>query len=494
MSKKKIEVSTIDGESAVLDMALTKTTTQVVVAAGLGLIGGLLASRLGNTDSEQLRKARLELDTMRETLASIVREDGVSQQDVDKAIAEGQARAEILSNEIANLQAELGSRPTKATLDEANAKLAEVSAKLKAEVDAALDQLANLRDVHQGKLNELAAAKADLERFKHTASSTDELDSAVTSLLSILSHSLGISSSNSITTVDRVREAQTNALNMRVISPGAYDELDHKASELAGLPHGDSILGHGPFGATYDKLRDSLIEFARSKDVNAAYEEGKLEGPLSSAGSLFEIVDILESRKEVLKYTASYWWLEPTYSYGTAFLNHIMDIIQRGKRGELFGNDSPIAIAFHGLDDSDHIMFTYSAANGVRYTSHFMREYFNGASALGRVKLMSNSINQEFDLSINGLTLLRILDTLNTPSYLYEGGHVRVSEGFLYRDYSAREALADAVSLLGEYIEGRPIDKSKFNSPIVNTGDINFIRELLKVKERDDAVSVSFFL
>lgn len=46
MSKKKIEVETSDGQSAILDLALTKTTGQVLLAAGLGLLSGLVVGKV----------------------------------------------------------------------------------------------------------------------------------------------------------------------------------------------------------------------------------------------------------------------------------------------------------------------------------------------------------------------------------------------------------------------------------------------------------------
>lgn len=492
MSKKKIEVSTADGESAVLDMALTKTTAQVVVAAGLGLIGGLLASKLGDTNLERLAGAESELNTLKKELLSIEREDGIHQEHVDKAVADGLARANELADTIANLRAELGSRPTKAELDEANNKLVEISARLKAEADTALEQLANLNNLHEGKLKELAAVRAELEGLRKPSTSGGVLDSAVISLLQTLHTRFGVPMPSSTDMIDKVREAKASVLSANLIPADEFNDLNHKASQLAGLPSGSSILEHSSHSDIYSKLRNALMLIAEAQYVNVAYEESSLKKQLEGAANIFEVAYALESKKSSLGEAASYWWLQPKLSYGTAFLNRIMEIIRQGKQGSLFGNDFPIAIAYHG--DRDVVMFTYSAANGVKYSSGFLREYFYESSAIGRVKLEGNSINQEFDLSINGFTLLAILNELNNPSYKYEGGHVRVSEGFLYRDYSAREGLADAVSLLGEHIEGRLINKDHFDSPLLTPGDIYFICELLKVKELGDAVSVRFFL
>lgn len=493
MSNKKVEVTTSDGDSAVLDMALTKTTTHVVAAAGLGLLGGLLASRLYLNDADESSKLKDEVESLREQLNSVVREDGISQEDVDRAVAAGEARAAELLARVESLQSELGSRPTKAQLDAANDKLAQVSKELHDEVNEAYAQLTNLREIHDRNLRELTKLQADLSQCEQLKGEGSELQSAVESLLSVLSNSVGITSNNNIRLMDRIVEAQNNALTLRVVSSSAYDELDKKASQLAGLPEGDSILGHSDPAETYNKIREVLLMGAKAKDINSPYKDSAIYGDLAQAGSIFDVARILDSKKYRIESVASYWWMNPVLSYGTAYLNAIMTVIYRGKKGDLFGNSIPIQAAFRGLED-EHAMFSYSAANGVKFTEHFSRSYFTGTGSLGKVRIEGNSINNEFELSLNGLTLLRILEMLESPEYLYEGGHVRVSEGFLYRDYQARDALADAVAFFADNISGYPIMSGNGDSKLLSEGDVLFLKALLSTKELDEAVSVKFFL
>lgn len=493
MSDKKIEVTTSDGDNAVLDMSLTKTTTHVVTAAGLGLIGGLLAGKLCMSNDENSTKLRHELELLREKLDSMKCEDDISQADVDKAIAAGEARASELLARIENLQIELGSRPTKAQLDAANDKLVQVSKELHDEINEAYAQLTSLQASHSNKLNEIAKLQADLARCEQSGGENSELKSAVESLLSVLSNSVGITSNSDIDLKDRVKEAQSNALALRVISPSTYAELDKKASELAGLPEGDSILGHSDPAETYNKIREVLLLGAKAKDINSPYKDVALHDNLANTGSIFEIARVLDSKKSRIENVASYWWMNPVLSYGTAYFNAIMTTVYRGKKGDLFGNSLPIQMPFHGTED-EHVMFSYSAANGLRYSEYFERGYFTGTAPLGRVKIQGNSINQEFELSLNGLTLLRILEMLENPEYLYEGGHVRVSEGFLYRDYQARDALADAVVFFSDHISSYPIMDDKGGAQLLGDGDLFFLKALLSVKELEEVVKVSFFL
>lgn len=154
MSNKKIEVKTEEGQNAVLDMALTKTTTHVVLAAGIGLLSGLVtANVLSTNESKALEDANKTIESLKAELSSVAREDGIHQSDVDDAIARGEAKAAELVAEVESLRVELGSRPTKADLERVNERLSELT-------------LSTSRDLAEASAN-LMTATAEKGHLEH---------------------------------------------------------------------------------------------------------------------------------------------------------------------------------------------------------------------------------------------------------------------------------------------------------------------------------------
>lgn len=123
MSKKKIEVETSDGQSAILDLALTKTTGQVLLAAGLGLLSGLVVGKVvGESDGDKQKLVDKILD-LQTKLDDITPEDGIHKEHIDTAVAEWKAKVDSLKADVDALNASLGQRPTKAQLEEVRAEL-----------------------------------------------------------------------------------------------------------------------------------------------------------------------------------------------------------------------------------------------------------------------------------------------------------------------------------------------------------------------------------
>lgn len=145
MSNKKIEVETSDGQNAILDLALTKTTGQVLLAAGLGLLSGLVVGQVIEDSGNDKQKLIDKITDLQSKLDNVVPEDGIHKEHVDMAVAEWKAKVDLLKADVDALNASLGQRPTKAQLDEVRTELtSRLDATLK-EAEAHVSTIANLQ-------------------------------------------------------------------------------------------------------------------------------------------------------------------------------------------------------------------------------------------------------------------------------------------------------------------------------------------------------------
>lgn len=160
MSNKKIEVETSDGRNAILDLALTKTTGQVLLAAGLGLLSGLVVGQVIEGSGNDEQKLIDKINDLQSKLDNVVPEDGVNKEHVDMAVAEWKAKVDLLKADVDSLNASLGQRPTKAQLDE-------VRAELTSRLGAALKEA----EVH---LNTIASLQSDNSRLQASIQEANE--------------------------------------------------------------------------------------------------------------------------------------------------------------------------------------------------------------------------------------------------------------------------------------------------------------------------------
>lgn len=172
MSKKKIEVETSDGQSAILDLALTKTTGQVLLAAGLGLLSGLVAGKVvGDRDSSKQDLAD-KIAELQSKLNNIVPEDGVHKEHVDAAVAEWKSKVDSLKADVDALNASLGQRPTKAQLDEVRAELTN---RLNAALREAEVHLSTIADLQSDNSRLEADVQRVSERLAMVEANTNQL-------------------------------------------------------------------------------------------------------------------------------------------------------------------------------------------------------------------------------------------------------------------------------------------------------------------------------
>lgn len=150
MSKKKIEVETSDGQSAILDLALTKTTGQVLLAAGLGLLSGLVVGKVIEDSTDDKQKLVDKILDLQTKLDSVVPEDGIHKEHVDAAVAEWKAKVDLLKADVDALNASLGQRPTKAQLEEVRTELTNRLNTALEEAEAHVSTIANLQSDNSG--------------------------------------------------------------------------------------------------------------------------------------------------------------------------------------------------------------------------------------------------------------------------------------------------------------------------------------------------------
>lgn len=176
MSKKKIAVETEDGQNAILDLALTKTTSQVLLAAGLGLLSGLVVGSVIEDKTDDKQELLSKISDLQTKLDSVTPEDGVHKEHVDEAVAEWKVKVDLLRAEVDTLNASLGQRPTKAQLDEVRAELTNRLDIALREAESHLDTIANLRSDNsrlQTRVQEIG------EQFDVIEANTNQLASDV---------------------------------------------------------------------------------------------------------------------------------------------------------------------------------------------------------------------------------------------------------------------------------------------------------------------------